>query len=97
MAKGYWVVHMTVLEKDGYRAYVREAQPFLAERGARFLVVGGRYEAVEGSAAPRHILVEFDSFDAAREAYHSPEYARIRKLREGACEADVLVVEGFSA
>ena len=88
---------MTVLEQDAYRSYVKAARPFLADRGARFLVVGGQYEAVEGAAQPRHIVIEFDSYDAARDAYHSPEYAEIRKLREGACDADILIVEGLSA
>lgn len=95
MAKGYWVVHMTVRDKDGYRDYVKAAQPYLSNCGARFLVVGGQHEAVEGAAAPRHIVIEFDSYEAARQAYHSPEYGQIRKLRDGACDADVLIIEGL--
>lgn len=95
MAKGYWIAHLTVVDPDRYKEYARKAGPFLMGRGARILVIGGAYEAVEGETRPRNLIVEFESYAAARDTYHSPEYAEIRKLREGATEGDLMIVEGF--
>ena len=40
------------------------------------------------------VVIEFDSFDAAKAYAFSPEYAAARKLREGAGHLDIVVVEG---
>ncbi|HRD75720.1 MAG TPA: DUF1330 domain-containing protein, partial [Hyphomicrobiaceae bacterium] len=62
--------------------------------GARILVRGGRTEIVEGEGCARNIVLEFESFEAARAYAHSPEYAAARKLREGAGILDMVLVEG---
>ena len=61
----------------------------------RFLVRGGQFEAVEGGARSRNVVIEFPSYQAALECYRSPEYATAMALRLKAGVADILVIEGY--
>ncbi len=95
MAKGYWIGRVDVTDPEAYKAYVAANAAAFAKYGARFLVRGGRFEAKEGSARARNVVIEFDSFDKAVACYHSPEYAAAIKHREGAAIADMIVIEGY--
>lgn len=94
MANGYWIARIAVTDLVRYGAYA-EALPAVIERfGGRFLVAGGRLEAVEGEAKPRNVVIAFDDFETARACWHSPEYAEVARLRENAAAVDVVIVEG---
>ncbi len=92
--RGYWIVHISVTDPANYPKYVAADAAAFAKHGARFLVRGGRYEAVEGSARQRHVVIEFDSYEAALACYRSPEYQAAAKLRQAYAESEVLIVEG---
>jgi len=71
MAKGYWVANIDVHDPDGYKAYVAaNAVPF-KQFGAKFLTRGGKSEAVEGKFRSRVVVIEFPSYEAALNCYHS--------------------------
>ena len=94
MPNGYWIARVTVTDPERYGAYAR-ALPAIIERfGGRLLVVGGRSEAVAGEARPRNVVIAFDSYETARACWHSPDYAEVARLREGAAVVDVVIVEG---
>ncbi len=94
MAKGYWIGRVDVSNPEAYQAYVTaNAVPF-AKFGARFLVRGGEYKAVEGQARARNVVIEFPSYEAALECWDSPEYQAAKAKREGACKAEFVLVEG---
>ena len=95
MAKGYWVGRVTVNDEEGYRRYVQANATAFARYGARFLVRGGQFEAVEGQARPRNVVIEFPDYAAALACYRSPEYAEAMAHRLPAAEADIIVVEGY--
>ena len=94
MAKGYWVAHVTVTDPDNYPKYVAANATAFEKYGARFLVRGGRFEAPEGAARERHVVIEFDSYEQALACYHSPEYAEAARLREAYADSDLVIVEG---
>ncbi len=94
MAKGYWVAHVTVTDPDNYPKYVAANAAAFEKYGARFLVRGGRFEAPEGAARERHVVIEFDSYEQALACYHSPEYAEAARLREAYADSDLVIVEG---
>ena len=50
---------------------------------------------LEGSSRERNVVIEFPSYEAALACWHSPEYQEVLKLRRGASEADLLVIEGY--
>ncbi|MGD9867923.1 MAG: DUF1330 domain-containing protein [Hyphomicrobiales bacterium] len=94
MPKGYWIAHVSVTDEKNYPEYIAATNAALAKYGARFLVRGGRHEAPEGPARPRHVVIEFDSFETARACYLSPEYQAAVKLRHAHTESDFVLVEG---
>ena len=95
MAKGYWIGRMDVADIDTYKTYVAaNAAPF-AEYGARFLVRGGQFESVEGDARARNVVIEFPSYEAALECYHSPSYQAAKALRDPVATGELVIVEGY--
>jgi uncharacterized protein (DUF1330 family) len=94
MAKGYWIARMTVNDSAEYPKYIEAAAPAFSKYGAKFIVRGGRSEAVEGPGRPRNIVIEFPSFEDALVCYNSPEYQAAAKIRQAAAEGEIIVVEG---
>jgi len=94
MPKGYWIGRLDVIEPEGYRAYGVALQEVLRKYGAKFLVRAGPFEAVEGKARARNIVLEFEDHATALACYRSPEYAKAKALRAGAVDIDIIVIEG---
>lgn len=94
MAKGYWIVHVDVTDPDNYPRYIEADNAVFAEFSARMLVRGGRFEAPETAQRTRHVVIEFDSYEAALACYHSPGYQAAAKLRQAFSQSDVIIVEG---
>jgi NADH dehydrogenase len=94
--KGYWIVHISVADPANYPKYVAADAAVFAKRDARFLVRGGRFEAVEGRARQRHVVIEFDSYDTALACYHSSEH-QAAELRQAHADSEALIVEGQSS
>lgn len=97
MPKGYWIARVDVTDLAGYQEYVAANAAAFAKYGARFVVRGGRFEAPEGKARARNVVLEFKDYDTAVACYHSPEYAVAKALRDGRAEADLLIIEGYDA
>jgi len=76
---------------DSYKA--ANAAPF-AEYGARFLARGGAHECVEGKTRPRTVIIEFPSYQAALDCYHSDAYQKAKTLRDPVARGDLVIVEG---
>jgi len=95
MAKGYWIGRVDVHDEEAYKKYIAaNAEPFAAF-GARFIVRGGPFEAVEGKARSRNVVIEFPSYEAALACYRSEAYQRALALRTPAAEAEIIVIEGY--
>jgi uncharacterized protein (DUF1330 family) len=95
MAKGYWIVRVDIRDPEEYKKYIAaNAAPF-RKWGARFLVRGAPFENVEGGARQRNAVIEFPSYQAARDCWHSPEYQEAMKLRLPVSTADVVIIEGY--
>ena len=95
MPKGYWVGRVDVIKPEGYQAYGVAVAEAFRKYGAKFLVRGGTFEAVEGKARSRNVVSEFKDYATALACYRSPEYAKAKALREGAAVADIIVIEGY--
>lgn len=95
MAKGYWIGRVDVDDVDEYLKYVAaNAKPFAAY-GARFLIRGGSFDTVEGTSRSRNVVIEFPSYQAARDCYHCDEYQAAKALRDPVSVADIVIVEGY--
>jgi len=95
MPKGYWIANIDVTDADAYKAYVAANAEAFSKFGARFLVRAGNHEVREGTGRSRQVILEFPSFQAARDCYASEEYARAKALRVSASEGDLIVLEGY--
>ena len=95
MSKGYWIVRVDISDAEKYKAYIAaNARPF-AKYGARFLVRAGRFENPEGSHRARNAVIEFPSYQAALDCWHSAEYQEALKLRLPVSTADLVIIEGY--
>ena len=97
MAKGYWIGHVDIHDMEEYKNYVAANGAVFAKYGARFLVRGGQFENPEGSVRSRHVVLEFDSYELAKECYYSQDYQDVMAIRaaDGVSNADFVIVEGY--
>ena len=94
MAKGYVIARISVLDPEGYKAYAAAALAAIIKYEGKPLVRGGKTEIVEGEGRMRNVVLEFESFERAKEYYYSPEYTAARMMRMGISIGDIVVVEG---
>jgi len=92
----YIVIRVDVRDWDRYRAYMQATPAALAQYGGRFIARGGETVTLEGPPETRRMaLVEFPTLAQAKAFYDSPEYQAAKALREGACDAEFVALEGF--
>ena len=91
----YIIVDVEITDRDKYEDYNSVVPPTIEAFGGRFLVRGGRAEILEGDWQPKRVVVlEFESFDRAREWWSSDEYENPKRLRQSASITNMIVVEG---
>jgi uncharacterized protein (DUF1330 family) len=95
MAKGYWIAHVDVANDEGYKPYAAANPAIFKKFGGRFVVRGGRFEAVEGKSRSRNVVIEFPNYQAAVDCYNSPEYQENMKHRLAHSTGDILIIEGY--
>ncbi len=92
----YWIVRMNVSAPEAYEEYKKRTPAALAKYGGRFIVRGGRMQTVEGEESyPRVVVVEFPSYEQALKCYESSEYQEAKRFREGAADAQIVIVDGI--
>jgi uncharacterized protein (DUF1330 family) len=94
MPKGYVISRVDVTDPEAYSRYVAAGSKAIAAHAGRILARGGRHEALEGKARTRNVVIEFDSYEAARAYFHSADYQAARAFRQGAAEMEMVLVEG---
>ncbi|NNE80012.1 MAG: DUF1330 domain-containing protein [Silicimonas sp.] len=94
MAKGYWIVRVSVRNAEKYPDYLKAAKPAFEAHKAKFLVRGGDFELKEGQARDRNVVVEFPDVETATACYVSDAYQAARQIRIANADADFLIVEG---
>lgn len=91
----YVIYQGEVTDPERYEAYKERAAASIVAAGGRYIVRGGEVEVLEGDApAGRTVVLEFATRQAAVDWYRSREYTDIKKLREGAAQARLYVVDG---
>ena len=95
MPKGYWIGRIDVKNDEGYKPYAAANGPIFKKFGAKFVIRGGKHEAVEGAARSRNVVIEFPDYATALACYRSPEYQENIKRRLPHSTADILIIEGY--
>ena len=79
-----------------YEDYRREVPAPIAAHGGRYLVRGGACEALEGGLPPqRQVILEFPDMAALKAFYDSPEYTRLRAIRQRASRGTLVAIQGI--
>lgn len=94
MPKAYWIVRVSVRDQERYPDYLAAARPAFEKFGARFVVRGGAFETMEGSARDRNVVVEFADRDTAIACYRSPEYQVAKAVRQKYADTDFIIIDG---
>ena len=92
----YLIIRVAVTDWDHYREYMALTPAALAKYQGRFIARGGESVTLEGPEESRRLaLVEFPSLELAKAFYASPEYQAAKALRDGACEAEFIALDGL--
>jgi uncharacterized protein (DUF1330 family) len=97
MSKAYWIVRVSVRDEQRYPEYLAAAGPAFQKYGANFIVRGGAFEAMEGNARERNVVVEFSDRATADACYRSPEYQSAKAIRQKYADADFIIIDGAAA
>ena len=96
MSKGYWIsVYEKIENPKILIEYAKKATGAIQSHQGNFLCRGGKNICLEGSAKPRTVVVEFPSFDLAKQAYTSNEYKEALNILKGSVERNLQIIEGI--
>jgi uncharacterized protein (DUF1330 family) len=91
----YVIGEIEVTEPAAYEDYRKQVLAVVTQYGGRFIARGGRTETLEGSPAPKRlVMLEFPSFEQAQKWYRSPEYAPLIAMRQKASRGRLVLIEG---
>ncbi len=96
----YWVARSKINDPVEYKKYTDPLPDIFKKHGARILARGGRYQVMEGSEkAPRHVVIEFPTFEQAVACFESKEYkdAAAHRRRNSVGEVRIVIVDGGDA
>ena len=92
----YLLIRVAVTDWDRYREYMALTPTALAKYRGRFIARSGESVTLEGPEETRRLaLVEFPSLELAKTFYASAEYQAAKALRDGACEAKFIALDGL--
>ena len=90
----FMIIQAEITDPGRFMEYARRAPALIEKYGGRYRVMRGECEQLEGPPDQRKIVIsEWRSMDAAREFWNSPEYEELKRMREGAADVDVYLVE----
>lgn len=96
MPKAYWIVRVSVRDEQGYPEYLAAAGAAFKKFDANFIVRGGAFTTMEGSARERNVVIEFKDRATAVACYESPEYQSAKVIRQKYAEADFIIIDGIA-
>ena len=94
MPKGYLIAHIRIHDKQAFEEFKALSGAAIKAHGGNVLVRNPAPDHREGGAAGLSIVIEFESYDAARAFYESEAYSEARRARERISDTDLILVEG---
>ncbi|WP_395738185.1 DUF1330 domain-containing protein [Prosthecobacter sp.] len=91
----YIIGRVQVTDWIRYAEYMKLTPAIIAQYGGRFVARGGESMTLEGpEETNRVVILEFPTYEAAQQFFHSDEYRHARTLREGAANAQFYAIDG---
>jgi uncharacterized protein (DUF1330 family) len=82
-------------DKEKMADYRSRVRAVTEKFGAKYLVVGGKFEVVEGDAKPTFpVILEFSSYEQATKWHNSEEYRELKALRLAATRGNAYIADG---
>ena len=95
MKKGYLIVRINIKNVELFQQYPPLSTKAVEKFGGKYLIRGGTFEIMEGQwPAERTTVVEFESFDKAKEFYNSLDYDGAKKIRIESTISELILIEG---
>ena len=93
--KGYVVcVYKSIGDEKLLKKYAESAIPAIEKYKGKIIVRGGKKLTIEGNDSPRTGVIEFPSFEEAKNYYYSKEYQKAHSFLKGTVVRDLQIVEG---
>ncbi|MBB3235647.1 DUF1330 domain-containing protein [Phyllobacterium endophyticum] len=91
----YLIADVDVHNTAAFEEYRRDVPATEARYGGRYLGRGGATKVLEGDWEPhRLVIIEFPDMQSLMAWYESPEYARLKAIREGCASTRIIALEG---
>ena len=95
--KGYIIAQINVNNLENYQEYLKNVTVIANKYKGNYIVRAGKFDVMEGNwKYKRNVVIEFPSFEKAKEFYNSPEYQPIKKIRLDNAENNLVIIEGSS-
>jgi uncharacterized protein (DUF1330 family) len=91
---GYVIAEVDVTDPATFQKYGDQVPGTLVPFNGRYIVRGGKAQAVEGDAPKRFVVIAFDSVEKAHAWEDSPAYDAIKPIRHSSAKSRVFIVEG---
>lgn len=88
--------YLEVFDEQRIQAYRKQAHPLVAQYGGRVVIRPGELHLLEGRPSQYLIVTEWESMEVAKAWYHSPDYQKARRLRDGAADVQVIMTSGLN-
>ena len=95
MSNGYIVVvYESIKDDNALKNYAEKPRSAVEKYGGKFLVRGGKKIVTEGREFTRTAVLEFSSFEKAKEFYYSREYQAAHGLLKDTVIRSHQIIEG---
>jgi uncharacterized protein (DUF1330 family) len=91
----YVIALINVTNQEGYAPYRDMATASVEQYGGKYIARGGASEVLEGETdANRFVILEFPTYEKAKEWWNSPEYEAAKPHRQNNASSTLMLVEG---
>ena len=88
--------NLEVTDPAKLEEYKNRALPVVEHYGGRYVVLGGKFDIVEGEWQPTFpVMIEFPNLEQAYRWYGSDEYQELKALRLSAVKSNAVFIEGI--
>ena len=93
--RGYIVcVYKSIKDPEKLKKYATSAKSAVEKFNGKFLIRGGENITTEGQEFPRTTVIEFQSFEDAKNFYYSKEYQQAHALLGDTVERPHQIIKG---
>ena len=92
----YLIANVDIKDSEKIKEYLSATPKILKKYSGRFLVRGGEIWIAEGNWNPKRLVVEFDTFEKAKEFWNSVDYQPLKDLRQSSADTDMIIVDGIT-